>query len=440
MSQEPLEIGDMSIGDTPPPTLLTIPSELVAHIAHHLKGTHVIALSKCHRSLRHLATSLDIWREKLQSELGFTEAGIELWLRSSGRKLFEAYDFVSRKHEPLECSVLGEPVVDRWPGCIDVKLCVELANPWPQNVWTLFRVCSPLSDVVEGRTDPWADLASSSSGRRMHTLPLWPESSRRIQCVGYAAPGGKDAVIVSIAAAPREDLADVAKRNWSRSPHAVPTAAIGWMVGGEALSEAVPTVQAMLLPACKPKGNNGEAGGVPALVVLGEHTLRVDKASLTPRGELCLEVMTAIDLCAHGLTLPLEEAAPYELCCDAGAEVPTTADRSDRKRGSHNRNLCGRDFEWRPSDRSERLAQEERHETTRHAVLTPALETYANVCSLPGGMSVVQGGWEVADEATPAPAGEALCDMTFTPLSRSLVFVPLELWHKDVAEACGLAG
>ena len=73
-------------------------------------------------------------------------------------------------------------------------------------------------------------------------------------------------------------------------------------------------------------------------------------------------------------------------------------------------------------------------------MLTPALETYANVCSLPGGMSVVQGGWEVADEATPAPAGEALCDMTFTPLSRSLVFVPLELWHKDVAEACGLAG
>ena len=448
--EQPPTLPSELISDEQPPTLLTLPSELISSIAYCLKGSHVLTLAQSHRSLSFLTQgcSDELWRDKLRSELGFTQAGMKLWSSKSGRRLFEAYDFLSRKHEPLECSLLSEPKAASalgWPRCVDLKLCIELVNPWPEKVWTLFRVCSSCSGAATREAEPWDDLEPAAdlepSRQQLH---LWSHSSARLQCIGYAAPGDKDAVVVSFAAAPgkRENLADVSTRHLPATPSGGPTASVGWMLGGEELRTAVPTVQAMLLPACRPatrastatdishgeaEGDEAEefagraAGGRrPALVVLGEHTLRVDENSFTREGELCLEVMQVRDLRAYGLSVPLEEVAPFELCCDADAEVPTTANRSDLRRGQHNRHLAGRDFEWRDNA----------HASHEHSLTAEKDATDSNVCSLPGGthvvdvVQVVDAEVDISGEATPR-AGEPLRPVSFVPLCRTLVFIPL---------------
>jgi hypothetical protein len=373
--------------------LLSLPTELLHHLLMRAAtGKDSLLLARCCWTLHRLISSDRVlWHDKLRSDWGFTEAGLALW-HSTGHTLMQAYDYFHCKHEPLECCLLREPhpaISPGWEGCVDLKVCVEVVNPWPVKVWTLFRICGPDECVAAGGVD----------GRWQ--LPLCRDSADRLICVGYAGAGGRDAVLVSIAAAAEPRACT------PLDYRSMAVAAIGWMPSGEQLSHAVPAVQAMLLP---PAG----AGQSPPLAVLGEHAFRVDaemwRAIRASGGQPSLHVMQCVELRAYGLDLPLEDASPYELCCHEGVQVPTT-----RASERHNRALSGRLFEWRASAHRETI---EADQTARHVVLQPVASDLAHcVCSLPGGTAVVQGGWEL--EAAPPPSGHDLPPLTFRVLCHS---------------------
>ena len=383
-----------------PASLLSLPSELITQLIQVVNGKDALALARCCRTLHRIIRADAVWSEKLRSDWGFTEAGLSLW-RTTGQTLVQAYDYFHRKHEPLECCLLREPqpaISPGWEGCVDLKVCLEIVNPWPVKVWTLFCVCAPDDQP------PWA---AAVDGRWQ--LPLCRDSAERLLCVGYAAAGARDAVLLSIAAEAEPRACP------SQQPGATAAAALaslGWMPIGEQLSHAVPAVQGMLLP---PAG----ACRLPPLAVLGEHTLRMDaemwRACRAAGGQLSLHVMQCIDLRGYGLDLALEDASPYELCSCDGVQVPTT------RASEHHRAPSARHFEWRASSHREAIEAEHRHETTKHLVLRREESDAAArwVFSMPGGTTVVQGGRELATEAVPPPSGCNLPPLTFQMLSHS---------------------
>ena len=437
-------------------TLLSLPFELHVELARCARGVDAISLGRCCRALNQLLSCDSLWRHKLRSEWGFTDEAFDLWL-STKRTLVQAFHYHAVKHEPLEFSMLREPKETRapdWEGCRDLTLSIEMANPWPRKVWTLFRICSPGGD--DGAA-PCAWAAEAETGE----LHLWSWSPQRIHCAGYAATKGCDAVVLSIASMPAppppSDPAAVDAATDGQPPPSIhpwsrimpcgnhismlPWTSFGWMLGvGETSTVGVtvdvtggrsvaarPATHAMLLPP--------HASG-STLVVLAEHVLRVDESTweeISSAGAVSIEVMQCVELRAYGLHEVLEDASPYELCTDAGAEVLTTA----RPTGSHNRKLAGRAFEWRPSERREAMEAEHRHETTRHVVLPPLVADATRVdsggdyspdrvCDLSGATMTIEGGWEVADDARAAPTvHEALPPLRFTVLCRHRAVAPL---------------
>lgn len=402
LSIAPLSAPAVLDGDSSTPaTLDSLPFELLLLLARvSLSGHDALSLGRCSCTFREVVGSDSLWREKLERDCGFTAAGFELW-ESSQRSLRQAWIYFTIKHEPLEASLLRDPqcsAIPGWQDCMELKLCVELANPWPVKVWTLFRVCPP-------NATPWAVAAKEQS------LPVWSGSEERIRASGYAAPGDRDAIVVSIAAA---DQVGCRRPGGSR--------AFGWMEGVKTSRECVsePAVQAMLLPS--------RAKGAPGvMVVLGEHCIRIDHVVWTAAeaaGEVTIEVLQCVNLCAHGLDLPLEDASPVELCSDAGAEVLTTADVALRRHGGSNRMYAGRAFEWRPSAHRQLLEAEHRHETQKHICLPFECSDRDGSCAIfPGSTCVLQGGWELPDETVRAPPVPA--PVTFTTLSRTRAVVPL---------------
>ena len=351
----------------------------------------------------------------------------------------QAWIYFSIKHEPLEAALLRDPQRvsgGAFDGYLDLKLSVELANPWPARVWTLFRVYDPSLQSLEEKV------------RR--GFPFYGDGER-IRCTGYAAPYGRDVVIVSMAPPEMTMLACRQLVQFDRAP------SFGWMHVGtegdavlghgdeqlthegwahEGMHEglplapdgthlASPAVQAMLLPQ--------RAEGAPGvMVVLGEHCLRVDPTVMEAAkrcGSLSLEVIQCVGLKVHGLELPLEDASPVELCCSAGAEVLTTADASLRRRGGANRSHAGRAFEWQQSEHRTRLEGEHAAEGKRHVCLpfaAPPPRSNEHECIFPGTTCVVQGGRELLEEATPVPSAGRPMPLTCTMLSYTRARVPLK--------------
>ena len=445
----------------PEGSLLSLPLELLqGSLARWMSGADVLALAQTCHALALTSRSDTAWREKLSAEMGFTEAGIALW-QQGGHRLLEAYDYFHRKHEMIECSLLREPTAVRapgWEGCYDLKLCMELVNPWPVDVWALFRVCAP------GESS-WPEETYAATSR----LPLRRHSAQRLHCAGYAASQDRDVVLVSVAAA---GIGHERTLKLSHRAVGAPLPSIGWMhddargdgaAGSDDDDDAsvvAPAVQAMLLPAARSTSRDGDggasprggsvpttAGGAqpsgrhgPAMVVLGEHTVRIDAPTwqvAVASGTLCVEILhctalhaycgdsadSADSAAAPSTLLPLEVASPVELRCDAGAEVGTTAPRSHRKRGGHNRMMAGRDFEWRPSARRAHAEAAHRHDRGQHSFLSLSAneDSDSGTGALRGDTHVVEGGWEVADGVggRPAPAADDLTPLSFVTLSRA---------------------
>ena len=402
------------------PSVLALPNEVVLQLAMTL-GVDAIALGSCCHSLCPILCDESLWRFLLQRDCGFTERGLSLWL-GGGHTLIKAYDYWRNMHRPLEAVLLRESLevnAEGWKGCRDLKLTVELANPWPVPVWTFFRICSP------GAT-PWAAAVQDGS------LQLWRKSVQRIVCTGFAAPGDRDAIVVSLATSPECEPAACERVRRLRSPQLAEAwqraTAVGYMLGdGELEADvlAAPTTQAMLVPA------HASDGG---LVVLAEHTLRLDEAAWSEAvsaRELGLEIMSCIDVRAHGLVgcdgvpLTLEQASPVELCCDRGVQVPTTADGSHRRRARANRAICGRAFEWRHSERYKAISAEHRHDSKRHHILQEQSWESGATVEFRGDTSVIQGGWELAGQAASVPRGDELAPLNFTVLCHGRASVPL---------------
>ena len=90
------------------------------------------------------------------------------------------------------------------------------------------------------------------------------------------------------------------------------------------------------------------------------------------------------------------------------------------------RATAGRAFEWQPSAHRTRLEAEHRHQRTRHVCLpfeAPPPRTAENECVFTGSTCVLQGGWELPDEAAAAPHAN---ELAFTVLSCASAVVPLE--------------
>ena len=218
-------------------------------------------------------------------------------------------DPCARRHEPLEASLIHEPQalhVEGWEGCYDLKLCMELANPWPAKVWTLFRIV-PHDDgasFIHRDVEPMAE--------KMASTPFHPfyGDAERIRATGYAAPNDKDVVIVTMA--PRESTGLAWLNGTEHGANLDQAPSFGWMYFGttpDGDHHAVPALQAMLLPQ--------RAEGAPGvLVVIGEHRLRLQPwwwDRFKRNGSLRLEVIQCVGLKVHGLELPLEDASPVEM-------------------------------------------------------------------------------------------------------------------------------
>lgn len=383
----------------------------------------IVLGQSCH-ALRALLLCEFLWHQKLVSEFGFTDAGLALWRnsqREKNRRFAVAYFYFAVKHEALEFSLLREPVVNpphrvvdgEYVRDIDLKLTVELANPWPVDVWTFFAVAT-------GGESSWTAAVESGS------LALWDGATERIHVAGFAAPHERDVVLVSLATEAMRER-HVPHRFGYHPTQTCELAGFGWM-GGQTDAQqqgSVPAVQGMLLPA--------HATGT-GLVVLGEHKLRLSPAAharsawdaIAAAGEVALDVVQCVDVRAYGLEDPLHDASSVDLRCSAGAEVLTTA----RPGMPHNRRLAGRDFEFGPSPHREHIGSRERHDTTRHVGLYETREPHnaslaEHACNLNGETLVIQGGSVVAGEVVAAPSGADLLPLTMTMLSRSRAVAPL---------------
>ena len=378
-----------------------LPAEVLVHVATFISGRQALVLAACSSSLRAAALAEASWRTRLES-IGFTAAGIALWL-SSGRTLRAAFRFCDEAHEALEVALLRAPLPARgagWDGFCDVRATLELANPWPQSVWTFFVPCTSEEDA------PWAN------GEEVALHP----AAYGICCAGYPALDNRsrcgathlerDAVVLSFAPATQQhDL----PRN-AQPDHLL---SVGWLMLKRITSSAaedellpvedevwelpekraVKAFQAMLLPA--------HAAG-SGLVVIGENVWRLDEPTwraAAARGSLNVEVLQATDVRLAGHSLPLVDEAPFDLGTTFGAQVPTA------RVSFQNYKLTGRSFEW-----ADRVSYE-----SRGGKDGGELQVASDLHS-----------WRVVLAA--APPAEEMTALTFTALRRSRATLTLSDW------------
>ena len=368
--------------------LHALPSELFTLICHALGAAHTLRLSCASKPMRALALADAVWERHCQSELGLSALGVALWREHGGMvlgvaappkglpswfpdSLLACWHYFTFLHEALEIELMGEakpclPASGHWDGCLDVHLCLELANPWGVAVWTFFRACASVdadadAGVASSYGSGYTRVANEASAFVDGGGRLGLQAST-VACVGYEATpvssedDCRSAVILS-----------AAPLCASEEPRAVPPhlthdglLSLGWCpldlspdgMGGDdgGAPLAVPAVQAMLLPA--------RASG-DRLVVVGEHMLRVDApvaAEAQRTGTFCFEVVQATGVGfdagsaapaveQHAHRVELGGAAAHDLVTSAGAQVPHTRAPSRRIHVPH--------FDWEERRASE---------------------------------------------------------------------------------------
>ena len=92
------------------------------HIAARLRGGSALLLSCCSKALRLAALATHAWEQRLQSELGFTAAGVARWQEGCrsptvdglglgvgpALALVDCYLYVTEKHEAVEVEALRQ--------------------------------------------------------------------------------------------------------------------------------------------------------------------------------------------------------------------------------------------------------------------------------------------------------------------------------------------
>lgn len=285
----------VSAGAAVAPSLASLSPDLLVLISGLLPGAAALSLAACSSTFRDAALSEASWRERLEREMGFSPEGVALWPARAGRNpLVDAFLYLHLKHEALEGELLGAPRPVRapgWSGCVDLRLVMELSNPFAAPTWTFF--------AAPGAAAPWA-----AGGGEM---PLSAEA--QVLCSSFEDGRGRSLRVLSFAAEAPPGA------RWL-PPTAQPAGLLshGWVwlaaLEGDAHEEGytsargAPAVTAVPLHAA-PSGRSGQ------LTVLSEVRLRVDGvvwAAASSAGELALEVLQATDVAA------VREAAGAEPC------------------------------------------------------------------------------------------------------------------------------
>jgi len=264
---------------TAPVSFDSIPSEILPLIFSQLSPIATLYLGSCSRSLRAIATSDTVWRSHLIHHLGFTDRGVDLWIESGGntfgvavpasgrfpfwypQSLLACYHFSVSLHEPLEAQILKEPKAvmcsrhcpcqhedgrtPHWHGCVDLRLCLELANPFHIPVWTFF--------APKRSSSPWPRPDAQGASRCRLAL----HDSSMLVCIGFAARSQSDRFAESDDSALCEAvLLSLAPFGFACTPQPLPAAmpigsvaALGWAplasaADADAAESAVEAVQA----------------------------------------------------------------------------------------------------------------------------------------------------------------------------------------------------
>ncbi|EOD18981.1 hypothetical protein EMIHUDRAFT_243447 [Emiliania huxleyi CCMP1516] len=124
----------VSAGAAVAPSLASLSPDLLVLISGLLPGAAALSLAACSSTFRDAALSEASWRERLEREMGFSPEGVALWPARAGRNpLVDAFLYPHLKHEALEGELLGAPRPVRapgWSGCVDLRLVMELSNPF----------------------------------------------------------------------------------------------------------------------------------------------------------------------------------------------------------------------------------------------------------------------------------------------------------------------
>ena len=254
--------------------LSALPHDLLLLVAERLPGKVALQLATCCATLKAAALNSRSWHERLH-DMGFTDTGVARWLEG-GRSLVEAYLYSTVKHEAVELSELRRTPVRAygWRGACDMRLCIELANRWPNPIWTFITPRAP-----DGVPAPWAEAEELACHPRGELFcSVFESHGRELQVLSLPRVEGEREFEPLMAPVPLEQLLET-----------------GWVQlrpSAECPSPSgTPAVTAVPLPVKR------------GLTVLSEVTIRLDArtwAAAEASGELVLEVLQATDVVCIG--------------------------------------------------------------------------------------------------------------------------------------------